>query len=278
MLKRENLVKFMQSIPQRVICVVGTRRRVGKTTVVEGLIKGLTERGYDIATIKHIAHGTFETDENFPKKDTTRHFEAGANFVMAVTNDKIISIFRDESPSLESALKKLDDKYDLVIVEGFKDSRFPKIAVVSEEKELSRFLDNDEIVLVTGPIATKTDIYLKDLFKSHIIEIVKLDEINKMVDIVENHFLSKIVELLPNKNCGYCGYENCDVLAKAILKGQGNINQCLELFPEVYLEVNGDIIYIKAFVQKIIKEAILGMVSTLRQIPEEIDQINIKIR
>jgi Molybdopterin-guanine dinucleotide biosynthesis protein len=60
----------------KILSIIGTKG-TGKTTLVTKLIKGLTNKGYKIGTIKH-AHGRFD----FPSKDTGRHRKAGAKIVI----------------------------------------------------------------------------------------------------------------------------------------------------------------------------------------------------
>jgi len=64
-----------------IVAVVGSSNS-GKTTAVEALIKGLTKRGYTVASAKHIPDPEFTIDTE--GKDTWRYAKAGASSVLSV--------------------------------------------------------------------------------------------------------------------------------------------------------------------------------------------------
>jgi len=60
--------------------------------------------------------------------DTGRHFDAGADMVIGITGSELVSFSRDSN--LEDSLDMLCDRgLDFAVVEGFKDSKLPKIAL-----------------------------------------------------------------------------------------------------------------------------------------------------
>ena len=98
----------------------------GKTTLVEALVRDFTERGLRVSTVKH-AHHAFDLDQ--PGKDSFRHRHAGAAQVLIASRARwaLMSELRDaEEPSLADLLARLDP-VDLVLVEGYKRDRHPKI-------------------------------------------------------------------------------------------------------------------------------------------------------
>jgi molybdopterin-guanine dinucleotide biosynthesis protein B len=100
----------------------------GKTTLVAKLIPLLAARGLAVSTLKH-AHHDFDIDQ--PGKDSFRHREAGAREVMVASAKRwaLMHELRDEAePDLETLLARLAP-VDLVLVEGFKRGRLPKIEV-----------------------------------------------------------------------------------------------------------------------------------------------------
>lgn len=106
----------------RIISVVGYKK-TGKTTLVEKLVQALKKYG-SVGTIKHLhAH-----EINKPDTDTWKHAKAGADVVVAVTARELVKFTRRNA--LESALDELaNEGMDFAVVEGFKDSRLPKIAL-----------------------------------------------------------------------------------------------------------------------------------------------------
>lgn len=100
----------------------------GKTTLLTRLIPHLGERGLGVSTVKH-AHHAFDVDQ--PGKDSWQHREAGARQVLVASARRwaLMTELRDEpEPGLAFLLSRLSP-VDLVIVEGFKRDRHPKIEV-----------------------------------------------------------------------------------------------------------------------------------------------------
>ena len=109
----------------RVYGVTGWKNS-GKTTLVEALVRDMTGRGYRVSTVKH-AHHAFDLDQ--PGKDSFRHRHAGARQVLIASRARwaLMAELRDsEEPSLADLLARLDP-VDLVLVEGYKRDRHPKI-------------------------------------------------------------------------------------------------------------------------------------------------------
>jgi molybdopterin-guanine dinucleotide biosynthesis protein MobB len=101
----------------------------GKTTLLKKVISKLNERGLRLGIIKH-AHHDFDID--IPGKDSYELRKSGAEQTLvasryrwALVNENI----KDETePVLETLLMQLNtDELDLVLVEGFKHSAYPKI-------------------------------------------------------------------------------------------------------------------------------------------------------
>ena len=73
----------------KVINIIGYGSNVGKTYIMEGLIKELKSRGLSIATIKHDIHG-FDIDKK--GKDTYKHRKAGSETVIISSKNRIAII------------------------------------------------------------------------------------------------------------------------------------------------------------------------------------------
>lgn len=100
----------------------------GKTTLLDDLIPALVRRGVRVSTIKH-AHHEFDVDK--PGKDSHRHRMAGATEVLVSSMNRwaLIHELRGapeaDLPELLAHLAPVD----LVLVEGFKRNRHPKIEI-----------------------------------------------------------------------------------------------------------------------------------------------------
>lgn len=100
----------------------------GKTTLMTRLIPLLTSRGFRVSTLKHAHHG-FDVDQ--PGKDSYVHRQAGAVEVMVSSANRWALMHEHRGapePGLEELLPHMSP-VDLVIVEGYKSHRHPKLEV-----------------------------------------------------------------------------------------------------------------------------------------------------
>ncbi|WP_299786271.1 molybdopterin-guanine dinucleotide biosynthesis protein B [uncultured Marivita sp.] len=107
-------------------------KNAGKTGLMERLVTEITGRGFAVSTIKH-AHHTFDVDH--PGKDSHRHRVAGATEVLLASRNRfaLMHELRDEDePTLDALLAKLMP-VDLVLVEGYKRDRHPKVEAFRAE-------------------------------------------------------------------------------------------------------------------------------------------------
>ena len=102
----------------------------GKTTLLSRLIPRLRAEGLRIGVLKH-AHHQFDIDH--PGKDSYELRRAGATCVMVASANRDAFITEHNSgrdPRLHDLLAQFEGRaLDLVIVEGFRHERFPKLEV-----------------------------------------------------------------------------------------------------------------------------------------------------
>lgn len=101
----------------------------GKTTLIKQVIPLLKEQGLRVAVIKH-AHHHFDLDQ--PGKDSFELRKAGADqtIICTYTRMAVITEFekRENEPTMQEIIDSIDqDKYDIILVEGYKHLPFPKI-------------------------------------------------------------------------------------------------------------------------------------------------------
>jgi molybdopterin-guanine dinucleotide biosynthesis protein MobB len=103
----------------KTIFVFGTKNS-GKTTIAEYLVKGLSDRGFTVGTIKHIHHEfTIDTEG----KDTYRMREAGAKLVASFSPSEIALLRAPgdvEEEFVKLSKQLAEDRFDFLVVEGFK--------------------------------------------------------------------------------------------------------------------------------------------------------------
>ena len=113
----------MKSEP--VVLAVSGVKNSGKTRLIEALLPRLAARGVKTAVVKHDGH-RFTPDT--PGTDSFRFFAAGA-VGSAVFDGEKFSLTRRAAVD-ENALIAQFPEADLVLLEGFKDSAWPKLELV----------------------------------------------------------------------------------------------------------------------------------------------------
>lgn len=106
-------------------------KNAGKTGLVERLVTEITSRGITVSTIKH-AHHSFDVDH--PGRDSYRHREAGASEVLLASGTRIAlmqELRGAPAPDLDGLMARLSP-VDLVLIEGYKRERHPKIEAYRE--------------------------------------------------------------------------------------------------------------------------------------------------
>jgi len=104
------------------------RSGTGKTTLLRDIIPLLCGRGIRVGMIKH-AHHAFEID--IPGKDSYELRKAGATQMLVASARRhalVVEQATASEPQLNRLLRQLDqDTLDLILVEGFKKTAFPKL-------------------------------------------------------------------------------------------------------------------------------------------------------
>jgi len=100
----------------------------GKTTLLKQLLPILGAAEVRVAVIKH-AHHHFDIDQ--PRKDSYELRKAGAVQMLVASSRRmalVTEFAQEREPELREMLAALDpERFDLVLVEGFKREGFPKI-------------------------------------------------------------------------------------------------------------------------------------------------------
>jgi molybdopterin-guanine dinucleotide biosynthesis protein B len=206
----------------------------GKTTLVEKLIAALREKDYSVGTVKNIHVENFSIDTE--GKDTWRHHKAGAEMVVANSEDEAAFLVKYGMvpEEVNYVIYKATDP-DILIIEGYWDDDSPKIAVGDIEEKpgtIMRFSDN-------------------------------FDEV--FTYVVEGIETEKVLEKLPGLDCGKCGNDTCMELASAIRQNNSTVDDC-EYYSEkkVSMMVDGKEVPLGKFAKDIVAGTISGMVSTLK--------------
>jgi molybdopterin-guanine dinucleotide biosynthesis adapter protein len=213
----------------KIIAVVGTKD-TGKTLLVTKIVRELVNRGFSVGTVKHVYHGL-----DLEGKDTWKHKEAGASLVVGANQETFFQLNNklplDHILEITKNLKKLD----FMVIEGFKHSNYAKISVTDF---------NDEFTLENV-----------DPFK------ISEVELQSLVDLIEEKSFSMFSQM----NCGDCGFEGCNDMARAIIGGEAQEKDCfMKKDKNVQLKFGGNDIPMNPFVQKFVKNTVIGMIKALK--------------
>ena len=214
-----------------IVAVVGSSNS-GKTTAIEAIIKGLTKKGYTVATAKRIPEPEFTIDTQ--GKDTWRHVKAGANTVLSVAPNELTTIKKVDTKKyvLTQLIAEFPDQVDIIIIEGFKslvgeDMTIPKIVATKTLAETSEALERyKNIIAFIGYIPdqkVQTEIPFVDT----------LNEPEKLVELVNK----KVAVLVERKQ---------------------------KREEKITIEIDEEILPLGGFVQDIIRNSVLAMVSSLK--------------
>jgi len=138
-----------------VVCIVG-KSGVGKTTVMEKLIVELKKRGYRVATLKHNVHG-FDID--LEGKDTWRYAKAGSDTV-AISSSHKIAIIRKvgHDHTLAELNRFIGTDFDIILAEGFKQDKAPKIEVHRQELGAELLCNKEELLAIATDERLEIDV------------------------------------------------------------------------------------------------------------------------
>lgn len=156
----------------KVINIIGSDSNVGKTYLMEGLIKEIRNRGLTVATIKHDVHG-FDIDKK--GKDTYKHREAGAETVIISSKNRYAMIKEvKEEIDLNTIIKSITDK-DIILVEGYKNSDLRKIEVFHSEISDKVISAKNKLIAIASNVE----------FAYEEIPVLSKENYKKLVDFIE---------------------------------------------------------------------------------------------
>ncbi|MGI6647559.1 MAG: molybdopterin-guanine dinucleotide biosynthesis protein B [Bacillota bacterium] len=148
----------------------------GKSTLLIKLVQALKNRGYRVAVIKHSRN--FEVDQ--PGKDSWRYRAVGAGPVILAGPEQMV-LFRawEKEWEPEEIAQSLTD-VDLVITEGYKKGKRPKIEVFREDNSRELICPPEDLIAVVS-----------DVNKDWGVPVFDLEQIKELADFVEARFLKR---------------------------------------------------------------------------------------
>lgn len=139
---------------QFVFAVSGVKNS-GKTTLITKIIEEFVSFGLKVATIKHDGH-----EFDVQNTDTYKHIQSGAS-ATAIFSENRFMVLKNEKTTEKELILQFKD-YDIVILEGFKNSSYPKIEVVRKGNSFETASENP-FLIATDVIGLKTSAKVLDI-------------------------------------------------------------------------------------------------------------------
>lgn len=127
--------------------------KTGKTTLLETITREYILAGKEVAVIKDIHEPEFPADTE--GKDTWRYAQVGAHVVVAQGPQGTILRWTQKLPFLE-IMGKISA--DVLVVEGFKEERLPRIVCAKDVDELAILVD-DYAYCISGIVSDELKDY-----------------------------------------------------------------------------------------------------------------------
>jgi molybdopterin-guanine dinucleotide biosynthesis protein B len=237
----------------RIFSVCGITQS-GKTTTIEHIIRELASRGYKVGSVKNIFMETFTIDPN-PNTNTNRHKAAGSTLVTARGRFDTSVIFPSKLP-MKQILDFYAKDYDWVVLEGVDDIAVPTIVTAHALEDLEQKWSPMAFAL-SGRLGAVLDEYMGKP------AIDATTQIQKLVDLIELKVFKRLPDF-PPECCGACGTD-CNGLAAAIIAGKAKRADCVADCGNqgIELSIDGEQIMMVPFVQALLRNALLGVVSEL---------------
>lgn len=138
-------------IKQPFLFAVSGVKNSGKTTLITKLIPIFKKYGLCVATIKHDGHD-FEAD--VPGTDTHAHMQAGAHGTAVFSKTKYMIVKQEEKVS-EQGLAEYFPEADIILLEGFKYSGYPKLELVRKGNSEGSVCHNQGLIAIVSDFDVK---------------------------------------------------------------------------------------------------------------------------
>lgn len=147
------------SLNKKVISIVSAKSDMGKTTLIEELIRIFKARDYRVGVLKYDVR-KFEIDKE--GKDSYKFTKAGADTMIIASAQKLAMVQRlGKEESIDTVIDRFEGM-DIIIIEGFKSNSYPQIEVHRKARTSELLINNSEFD-ASNIIAVVTDEVLENI-------------------------------------------------------------------------------------------------------------------
>jgi molybdopterin-guanine dinucleotide biosynthesis protein B len=161
----------------RIIAIAGASG-VGKTTAILELVPKLMARGFRVACLKRSHHG-FDPTETNQEKDSQRLAQLAPSFFWGkdgLWDGRTLRLVR-WTGSFNSWVERLAQQFDVVVLEGGKNSRFDKLELIESGRGFT-----ESVCITDGLIATIGDVLVGE------IPCLQRSRADDWIDFLERHW------------------------------------------------------------------------------------------
>ena len=168
-------------LKQQVIIAICGVKNSGKTTLITKLIQKFNSLGYNVATIKHDGH---DFNADIEGTDSYKHKQAGAYGTAVFSKNKFL-VVKEQKETNEQELIDLFPEADIIFLEGFKKSTYPKIEIIRNNNSYESVCNKENLIAIASDINVENNIKNLDIDKP-IINLNNIEEIvEKIIQYIE---------------------------------------------------------------------------------------------
>lgn len=161
-----------------VIIAISGVKNSGKTTLIERIIPKLNNEGLKVATVKHDGH---DFDADVEGTDTFKHRRAGAYGTAIFSKNKFMVIKEQKNTQEEELISYFSD-CDVILLEGFKFSDYPKIEIVRKGNSSESVCKKETLLGIVSDIEELKEEYREN--KDNELKVIDINDIDSISELL----------------------------------------------------------------------------------------------
>ena len=161
-----------------VLIAISGVKNSGKTTLIEKLIPRLSDKGLKVATVKHDGH---DFDADVEGTDTFKHRRAGAYGTAIFSKNKFMVIKEQKNTQEEELISYFSD-CDVILLEGFKFSDYPKIEIVRKGNSCESVCKKETLLGIVSDIEELKEEYREN--KDNELKVIDINDIDSISELL----------------------------------------------------------------------------------------------
>lgn len=161
-----------------VLIAISGVKNSGKTTLIEKLIPRLSDKGLKVATVKHDGH---DFDADVEGTDTFKHRRAGAYGTAIFSKNKFMVIKEQKNTQEEELISYFSD-CDVILLEGFKFSDYPKIEIVRKGNSSESVCKKETLLGIVSDVEELKEEYREN--KNNELKVIDINDIDSISELL----------------------------------------------------------------------------------------------